>query len=257
MPKTNKNSPLQFVQACQKAIEASPELTARWKVVSGRSLQVEHLPITGAINSAKMRAQVFMEPKDRRVRLGFEIVTTQNALKNDAAHVARRKRIAGIVRDGLNDGRMPNAVEFGDGSTILARTIPWADINYQGGDQEVVGFLKFLDKRLRRWDRANGKKILSRHSRSDSPSSDSTLAKLLDEAASKLDQDRYFQPPTPVEERRRRLVEIEQRRGQRAFRCKLLAAYENKCAITGCDAEDALEAAHITPYSLAATDDSG
>jgi putative restriction endonuclease len=38
------------------------------------------------------------------------------------------------------------------------------------------------------------------------------------------------------------------RRGQQAFRSKLLAAYDRKCAVTGCDVEDLLEAAHIVPY---------
>lgn len=32
------------------------------------------------------------------------------------------------------------------------------------------------------------------------------------------------------------------------FRRKLLKAYDYKCAITGCDAEPALEASHIFPY---------
>lgn len=43
---------------------------------------------------------------------------------------------------------------------------------------------------------------------------------------------------------------ILQRRGQPAFRKALLAAYRGRCAITGCDAADALEAAHITPYAV-------
>lgn len=38
------------------------------------------------------------------------------------------------------------------------------------------------------------------------------------------------------------------RRGQQEFRLKLLAAYGGKCAVTGCDVEDLLEAAHIVPY---------
>ena len=38
------------------------------------------------------------------------------------------------------------------------------------------------------------------------------------------------------------------RRGQQAFRAKLLTAYERKCAVTGCSIEDLLEAAHIVPY---------
>jgi hypothetical protein len=45
------------------------------------------------------------------------------------------------------------------------------------------------------------------------------------------------------------LREIEARRGQRNFREKLLQAYSRKCAITGTELEDVLEAAHIKPYS--------
>ncbi|MFW5876498.1 MAG: HNH endonuclease [Myxococcota bacterium] len=38
------------------------------------------------------------------------------------------------------------------------------------------------------------------------------------------------------------------RRGQASFRKALLEAYRGRCAITGCDAEDALEAAHVRAY---------
>ncbi len=38
------------------------------------------------------------------------------------------------------------------------------------------------------------------------------------------------------------------RRGQRAFRENLLVAYDRRCAVTGCNVEDLLEAAHIVPY---------
>jgi hypothetical protein len=38
------------------------------------------------------------------------------------------------------------------------------------------------------------------------------------------------------------------RRGQSSFRTALLDAYDRKCAITGCDADAALEAAHLRPY---------
>lgn len=48
----------------------------------------------------------------------------------------------------------------------------------------------------------------------------------------------------------RRFVErsVAERRGQAQFRQTLLAAYGNRCCISGCDAVPALEAAHITPY---------
>ncbi|WP_421569026.1 HNH endonuclease [Stenotrophomonas sp. PD6] len=38
------------------------------------------------------------------------------------------------------------------------------------------------------------------------------------------------------------------RRGQKGFRTKLLKAYGNRCAVTGCAVVDILEAAHIVPY---------
>ena len=44
------------------------------------------------------------------------------------------------------------------------------------------------------------------------------------------------------------LRQIVQRRGQPEFRERVLAAYGGLCAITGCDAKAALEAAHIEPY---------
>lgn len=41
---------------------------------------------------------------------------------------------------------------------------------------------------------------------------------------------------------------IVRRQGQPQFRQELLAAYQNKCAVTGYDAPDALEAAHVKKY---------
>lgn len=38
------------------------------------------------------------------------------------------------------------------------------------------------------------------------------------------------------------------RRGQPEFRRRLIAAYSGRCAISGCDAVEALEAAHLLPY---------
>lgn len=48
------------------------------------------------------------------------------------------------------------------------------------------------------------------------------------------------------------LREIVARRGQQTFRAALLAGYGGRCLVTGCDAEAALEAAHIVPYSESA-----
>jgi predicted restriction endonuclease len=48
--------------------------------------------------------------------------------------------------------------------------------------------------------------------------------------------------------RNRMKASIVARRGQPMFRQRLLRLYRGKCVITGCDAEQALEAAHICPY---------
>ncbi len=57
-----------------------------------------------------------------------------------------------------------------------------------------------------------------------------------------------FDPKSVIDGRVRVLASIVRRRGQPAFRDALIAAYSGKCAISGCDAVQALEAAHITPY---------
>jgi hypothetical protein len=48
---------------------------------------------------------------------------------------------------------------------------------------------------------------------------------------------------------------ILRRRGHPEFRKRLLGAYDFKCAVTGCDAPDALEAAYIVPYRGRLTND--
>lgn len=58
----------------------------------------------------------------------------------------------------------------------------------------------------------------------------------------------YFDPHDESDTRKRVVTSIVQRRGQGDFRAALLAAYEGRCAVTGCDVEDALEAAHIGRY---------
>jgi hypothetical protein len=63
-----------------------------------------------------------------------------------------------------------------------------------------------------------------------------------------LEELAYFAAGSVADERTRRLREVVERRGQAQFRSKLLQIYEGRCAVTGCDAVDALEAAHIIAY---------
>ena len=55
--------------------------------------------------------------------------------------------------------------------------------------------------------------------------------------------------PSGIEDGRQKIFSaVLRRQGQQAFRRKLLQAYRNRCAITGCETRWVLEAAHITPY---------
>ena len=71
---------------------------------------------------------------------------------------------------------------------------------------------------------------------------------VLEREAKSAEASDSFSPSDAVDERRRVLAAIVRRRGQPAFRAALLNAYGGRCAMTGCDVVDALEAAHIHPY---------
>lgn len=92
------------------------------------------------------------------------------------------------------------------------------------------------------------KKLASRNVAS-STAPDGSAASELSKVASKVSESGYFSPGSLKDERAKTLREIVERRGQPAFRNKLIAAYGGRCAVTGCDAVAALEAAHIVPYT--------
>lgn len=66
--------------------------------------------------------------------------------------------------------------------------------------------------------------------------------------ARKAEQEGAFDPKNTEDGRARIVRAVNLRRGQLAFRRRLLEAYGGRCAITRCDCPDALEAAHISPY---------
>lgn len=57
-----------------------------------------------------------------------------------------------------------------------------------------------------------------------------------------------FNPEDVIDERKKVRRAIIQREGQTKFRRQVLKAYSNKCAVSGTEVEQVLEAAHITPY---------
>jgi hypothetical protein len=75
----------------------------------------------------------------------------------------------------------------------------------------------------------------------------STADELGDEQK-RVDSEGYFDADNLGDARRRVMASIVQRRGQSEFRRKLLNVYRGRCPITNCDAEAAIEAAHIIPY---------
>jgi len=77
---------------------------------------------------------------------------------------------------------------------------------------------------------------------------DSETEDLRKAAEEELEQQGAFDPTGIKDARTRILSSIVRRQGQPAFRRRLLAAYNRRCAITGCSMEAVLEAAHIIAY---------
>jgi len=67
-------------------------------------------------------------------------------------------------------------------------------------------------------------------------------------AVSEFDSQVRSVPVSTADERAQSLAMVVRRQGQPGFRSALLSAYGGRCAITGCDVVDVLEAAHIYPY---------
>jgi hypothetical protein len=82
----------------------------------------------------------------------------------------------------------------------------------------------------------------------DSAMSVRETAALLTQEAGEAERAGAFDPLNLKDDRQRAIASIVRRRGQPEFRQKLLTAYGHRCAVSGCDAVEALEAAHIIPY---------
>lgn len=68
------------------------------------------------------------------------------------------------------------------------------------------------------------------------------------EAAVRAEREGAFDVKNKADGRDKAVRQIIQRRGQRRFRKNLIAAYDGKCALSGCAVVEVLEAAHIAPY---------
>ena len=90
--------------------------------------------------------------------------------------------------------------------------------------------------------------FLQNHPMSKNASDDVASTPWIDNLSESLIPFGEFDAETTEDARFKSLCKIAVRRGQPKFRNQLLIAYGGKCAITGFDSEDALEAAHIIPY---------
>lgn len=79
------------------------------------------------------------------------------------------------------------------------------------------------------------------------------IESMVKDAERSAESESVFDPSNLIDARERTVASIVRRRGQPAFRKSLIDAYGGKCAITGCDLVQALEAAHIVPYKGADT----
>lgn len=70
----------------------------------------------------------------------------------------------------------------------------------------------------------------------------------LQKVQEQLEKSGEFDPASDEDAREKTMRAIAVRRGQARFRSGLMEAYQGVCAVTGCNAPDALEAAHIVPY---------
>ncbi|WP_160447284.1 HNH endonuclease [Burkholderia pseudomallei] len=109
--------------------------------------------------------------------------------------------------------------------------LTWRD--FSGGEKTVEPRLEAMGFRIER---------LSAKSRDDAISMEMLDAQNEAQAAG------AFDPYNVEDARRKTLAAIVRRQGQPAFRNNLLRAYANRCAISGCEVLEVLEAAHIVPY---------
>jgi hypothetical protein len=110
-------------------------------------------------------------------------------------------------------------------------------------------------KQARKTDAVRKKRAAARRKEGSGPDVEngnlraaSLTRKVLATVTQRLAEAGEFDPSGITDARERILASIVRRRGQPTFRNHLLTAYKGQCAISGCNVEPVLEAAHIVPY---------
>jgi hypothetical protein len=127
--------------------------------------------------------------------------------------------------------------QFNESPSVHARLTAWAS--------ELIGSDPFSGVDAARWRFIS---LPAAKRASPRPGASDPNKKDLDEATNDAINAGDFDPDSVEDAREKIFAAITRRRGQPIFRKLLIEAYEGKCAFCGCDAVQALEAAHITPY---------
>ena len=133
-------------------------------------------------------------------------------------------------REATNRGLM-RALREGVPIGVMIQTKPKPRVEYR-----VLGLGRVIN-----WDA--GYFIIERFDSGRTPQSQPDAA--MDWIAAELE---HLAAPPEQGEREWQIRQVLKRRGQGKFRASLINAYGGQCAISDCDALDALEAAHVSPY---------
>ncbi len=112
---------------------------------------------------------------------------------------------------------------------------------------EILNESRVVDASVRR-ERKNAKLEEDTYDDVSESVSGSKTNTLLKDVSEQLDETGAFDPMGIADARERVLASIVRRRGQPAFRQGLLGAYNGRCAVSDCDVDAVLDAAHILPY---------
>ena len=103
-------------------------------------------------------------------------------------------------------------------------------------------------RELSRWARENAPgKVRPCHD-CKPPDIAADICKAFTREAKQLATSGFFDPNEIADARQRIVASIVRRQGQPKFRNQLLEAYKGRCAISRCNVESVLDAAHILPY---------
>lgn len=152
-----------------------------------------------------------------------------------------------------NFGKMLKGEEYQRLNTIYGTGLYLDMIRKDFGADALTNAVSSVRKHLAYYEGVSGnqqrgiRKILEKYSdfaTSEADQSRESVAR----KAKELDEEHQFDPDNDEDARERVLASIARRQGQPKFRERLLALYGGRCAISRCQVEAVLEAAHIRRY---------